>query len=200
VQLPLRAPLTVKLVPAGGIRVTILTPDGRPAPEAFVVAEKSGGGGDLQALHTFSHAKPTAAGELLLQPLEPGEYRVEAQHRRFSPSAPSAVTVTTEVAAATLRLRPALSVRGVMVDELGRPLAGLAFIIASQRVVSGPDGSFAVEGLAPGEYPLALPPEDQVTNDGHREEPRVLAGDQSAIVEIPVGMQARARSRKGARP
>jgi protocatechuate 3,4-dioxygenase beta subunit len=133
-------------------------------------------------------------GEFRIHSLAPGDYYVQASPRFEPPNAQNTPTVTTKIAptfypgatdvagaqssaigaGATLTgieiglLRAqAFSIRGVVVDEEGRPVAnamvmlthdptqGIPTFTPSSQARTAPDGSFAIEGIVNGSYRLS---------------------------------------------
>jgi protocatechuate 3,4-dioxygenase beta subunit len=131
-------------------------------------------------------------GEFRLHSLAPGEYYVQATPRIGPPNAPSTPSAlilaptfypgTTEVAAAEpitigvgamlgdieigILQVPAFSIKGIIVDEAGTPVANAAVMVSSDpllgenfvgspsRTRTAADGTFSIEGMASGTYRL----------------------------------------------
>lgn len=140
---------------------------GNPISGAMVVAmghHRRGGG----------RATTNENGEYLIENLRPGEYRVTANARGYIPKHyPEPVTV--EAGQITPNINFALapmapppepgSISGMVTDaNTGKPIAGAVVMakLASRRhhrhfarAITGPDGTYTIENLIPGEYRVA---------------------------------------------
>ena len=165
---------------------------GAPVPEATVRAELSGGGGGPRRMPRFmgggdDEVMTDAEGRFELSGLAPGTWTVTASHPEWSEST---VTVELEDAPATadLRLGRGGTIGGLVVAG-GRPVGGAEVGLAEagdagmrgfgggQSSLTGEDGRFRFERLAPGRYSLSAtlrsqsssPVEAVVTGDAAQE-------------------------------
>lgn len=132
-----------------------------------------------------------APGLLVFPRLRSGSQKIDVMapgfaRRRLDLEIP--VDQTTEV---EVRLEPDVPIRGIVVDQLGRPVprTGLAYMpgfnepgstaIEQESVETGPDGTFTIRGLAAGRYLVYL----RDVNGQLHEEVAVTPGDPIRLVE-----------------
>jgi hypothetical protein len=184
----------IALQRGGVIAGRVLSPTGEPMAEARVTAmRRPPGAPGGRLMMAGPGATANDLGEFRLHSLPPGDYYIQASPRFEPPNARSApvasVTAptfypgTTDAASAQLvtigagatlngieigLLRaPAYSIKGIVVDEDGRPVANAAIMLMPDPVqgippFAGPsrprsaaDGSFAMEGVRSGSYRLS---------------------------------------------
>lgn len=125
-------------VPAGHVLVHVLSPDGEPVPGARLSLAPRPPGADpipLGRTDLRGASIATVAADLL-----PG--RLRAEHPDFGPGD---TFVTAEIREATLRLGRTVSVRGVVVDESGRPVAAARVTFDYRPQAADGDGSGSFE-------------------------------------------------------
>ena len=185
----------VVLLQRGGVIAgRVLSPGGEPVSEARVIALRHGSAAPGGRLMVAGPVVTTNdLGEFRLHSLAPGDYYIQATPRFEPPnvrSTPAATKVastfypgTTDVAAAqTITLgagatlngidiamlrASTFSIRGVAIDEEGRPVENAMLLLMSDpmqgvptlsppaQARSGADGSFALESILSGSYRLS---------------------------------------------
>ena len=188
---------------------------GRPVLDATVRAELSGAAGPAGCHRLMGggddRSRPTPKGHYELTGLAPGTWTVTASHPEWSEST---VTVELEDAPATadLRLGRGGTIGGVVLAA-GRPVGGAEVGLAEagdagmrgfgggQSSLTGEDGRFRFERLAPGRYSLSAtlrsqssaPAEAMVTGDSAQEVTLTLtegAAIHGTISGLPEGQLA----------
>lgn len=145
------------------IRGRVLDPDGRPAPEVYVIASPGSNGLGPQT-------SSGSDGTFVLGPLAPGRYEVaaDANGRLASPDPVEAEAGASDV---LLRLRAGGGLRARVVDSrTGKPCTAEMLLtprISTRGVFgqgtgfgAGEDGIVDKDGLIPGDYDLAARTED----------------------------------------
>lgn len=189
---PVAAPV-IALQRGGVIAGRVLSPSGEPVAEARVMAMRRPPGAPAGRLAMSGPpAMTNDLGEFRLHSLAPGEYYVQATPRIGPPNArstPSATMLaptfypgTTEMANAQpvtigggatlgsieigILQVPAFSIKGIVVDEAGAPVANAAVMLGADpslgvpsfggpsRTRTAADGTFSIEGVASGTYRL----------------------------------------------
>jgi protocatechuate 3,4-dioxygenase beta subunit len=148
------------LAPAGAIVGEVVDASGRPVDSFHVTARPVGG----DATSPFA-PRSTASGAFRIEDVVPGRYALLVTSSEHADEVVSDVDVTADrtTDVGRIRLGPAGIVRGTVVDAAGRPVAGAAVMVRSQRdyehgylshgqpqAHSSPEGSFEVRGLNPG--------------------------------------------------
>lgn len=173
--------LAIELQPAGEIAGRVLAPDGRPLGGCPVVAYSETGDRYTPSASTKDD------GTFVVRGLADGTYRLEARPPEFeragyvSVSAPLRGAKATGVAVGAkgveIRLTGGLSIRGVLLDAAGKPLAS-AWVRAEARSsddldpeertwILGPGaqtdtaGRFTLSGLATAHYRIVQVPDPQ---------------------------------------
>ena len=184
----------IALQRGGVIAGRVLSPAGEPMAEARVMPMRRppGGAAGGRLMMSGPPATTNDLGEFRLHSLAPGDYYLQASPRfegTTARSGPSAVIIaptfypgTTDTATAQsvsvgggatltgIEIRvlqvPAFSIKGIVVDEAGTPVANAAVMLSSDPsvgmpMVSGPsrtrtaaDGTFTIESVASGTYRL----------------------------------------------
>jgi protocatechuate 3,4-dioxygenase beta subunit len=144
----------------GGLVGVVHDPAGQPVAHAQVVAETAGAPG---ALFARTSATTDASGRFEIRDLPPGPARLEARASGFAPSPRTDAESRADAAGpeVVLTLRPALALRGRVVDPDGQPLEGARVLArAGGSLLDAPvarsdaDGRFAFTELGVGPYDL----------------------------------------------
>ena len=161
-----------------GYRVSgrVVSPDGGPVPGATVgVTAKGGGSGNpMAAMFGGGGAQRSATtdetGAFVVTGLQDGPYEVTAEAPAFLPGTVAGVLPGAEDV--VVSLGAAATIRGIVVSQAdGTPVAGaqvrrkgkaqrgagnpfMAAFARDPAVVSAADGTFAIEGIAPGAYEI----------------------------------------------
>jgi len=186
--------VTVRLHRGLAIRGRVLTPTGEPAQRALI----RGSAADDSSFANENMNDPE--GRFVLGPLEAGEYRLIATSTGEYVESESVVVRTGDVDV-VLQLRRGGAVRGIVVDAstgiacsadmLVNPRDPTTWSMRSER--SRDDGSFEIDGLAPGTYDVAASTEDG--RIGLASGLRVEAGASGEEVRIAVTAGAKVRVR-----
>lgn len=132
---------------------------GNPIPNALVTAQGRNNAG--------GQAYTDERGHYLIENLEPGHYRVRAEHRHYEPGAygsPVRVMANQPSTGIHIRLRPRQrdpgAITGRVTDRAtGEPIPG-AVVVArgpngGARGLTNRNGEYAIRGLQPGRYQVA---------------------------------------------
>lgn len=99
-----------------------------------------------------------AGGGSRFEQLPPGDYELNVQQPGYLDSVRRKVTLkagaVSEVVA--IELTPLGAIEGKVLDEAGKPLAGVSVNLAGASQVSDREGFFVFEGVAPGSYQIAI--------------------------------------------
>ena len=179
-----RQPLEVELAQATHIAGHVLGDTGTGLPDAEVEAVRSDADPGCVGCRLAVRTGPD--GSFQLYPLAAGEYTVRAAHDRYLGAEARGVKPTDDL---KLTLRPGAGLRGTIQDP-DQPAAIHA--TASLRAADGtavrpprlvdPNGTFLLEGLAPGEYTLVVESADALPR--RAETAVTLAAGASAGVDI----------------
>ena len=192
-------------VSAGGtVRGRVLTVRGTPVAGADVRASRSGG--DPRAKRNWKWARSEKDGSFELRGVAAGSYSLDASHDRQPPrkdpltvEVPPGGEVTADVT-----FDDSGSIRGVVVDDRGKPVAGAKVKTTSDRwswagdgTGTRDDGSFVLDGVPAGEHRVvAIRGEwDEMrkpnsTDDDVQGERVTVAAGQSASVRLVVESQS----------
>jgi hypothetical protein len=122
---------------------------GQPVPKGSVVLWKDGRGTPT----------PFSEGRFAAALAKPGKYRVELRGPGFAKSAQELLVEQGQVYRMNFTLQPGGVIRGKVVDESGRPVQdGDVFYKdgnTSYGVSIDRDGTYKIEGLAPGQYKVS---------------------------------------------
>ncbi|NOK12515.1 carboxypeptidase-like regulatory domain-containing protein, partial [Corallococcus exercitus] len=140
--------VTLVLEAAGRLLVTVVDEDGQPVPNPQLLLRTVAG--DL----IRRDAVPTGA-LAELGPLAPGEYVLEGQAEGFT-AAQLPARVAQGETPLELELAKATVIRGQVIDEYGRPAAGVSVLVqpTGEVVNAGEDGRFTAQVPMPGLYTL----------------------------------------------
>ena len=180
------------------IRGTVKSAGGEPVGGAEVSARSAGG--DPRAQRSWGWDESEEDGSFAIEGLVAGRYKVSAESERF-PGAKDPVQV--EVSAggeATLELRLEASSRiaGDVVDERGRPVAGVQVVATGsarwdwKSTLTRDDGGFTLEGVRPGKQRVTAMRE-QGWGNALRAPGSSDDDDQGQRVEVKPGATARVR-------
>ncbi|MEO0073052.1 MAG: carboxypeptidase-like regulatory domain-containing protein, partial [candidate division WOR-3 bacterium] len=132
---------------------------GNPVPNALVTAQGRNNSG--------GQAYTDERGHYLIENLEPGQYRVRAEHRHYEPGAygsPVRVMANQPTTGVHIRLRPKQQEPGVITGRVtdratGEPISGAAVVARGPsgggRATTNRNGEYAIQGLQPGRYQVA---------------------------------------------
>lgn len=195
--------LDLKL-PGGSIRGRVLGPDGAPAANVPLTAEREGRA-TIFAFDMGRSQETAEDGTFTITNLRPGSYTLRVGNSGFagafgrSPRFGTAVVTGLELKdGATLdgieiRLEGPCTIQGVVRSGDGKPISGAAVFVrdSAGRVInplsscmSNTDGRFKFEGAAPGTYSLSARREQMTT----RESGAVRAGD-GEVAEVELVME-----------
>ncbi|MFP2895598.1 carboxypeptidase regulatory-like domain-containing protein [Corallococcus sp. 4LFB] len=140
--------VTLVLEAAGRLLVTVVDEEGQPVPNPQLLLRTVAG--DL----IRRDAVPTGA-LAELGPLAPGEYVLEGQAEGFT-AAQLPARVAQGETPLELELAKATVIRGQVIDEYGRPAAGVSVLVqpTGEVVNAGEDGRFMAQVPMPGLYTL----------------------------------------------
>lgn len=206
----------MKLARASAIAGTVIEEGSRRPVSGVRVAVYSQGGPGFARRRAERAGRTDARGRFRVGGLAGRPYTVEATKDGFLPASIAGVTAASaSPGSASLALRRAASIAGRVTDEKGQAVAGAkvkitremgvrrmirgmssnpASFLASQGVVTGPDGSFKLRGLAP-ERNLAL----EATKTGYATASRpgvtIKAGEALKDVALVLrrGLEAKSR-------
>lgn len=186
----------------------VLEPDGSPAGDASVsIADREEGGVGAWMSFGGRAARTDAEGRFVLEGLDMGDQSVRASHADY-PSLTRDVEIGEGSNSITLTFDAGLSVSGRVVDRGGAPVAGANAYLRpagsgwrAGRAETGPDGSFVIEGMKPGEYEASAsasgyssPEETQRVTlvEGQAPAPLELVLSESAVIRGRViGLESR---------
>jgi protocatechuate 3,4-dioxygenase beta subunit len=181
----------VRLAVGAAVRATVRTPDGEPAPGAWVVVRPSAPSSPDRGPSSWAHGEEPGDvrvgrtgddGTCVVRGLTPGRFRVAAFTERTLPSVVEAEGGAGEVAAAEVRLVPGASLRvEVAWRGTGKPVAGARVTVdrpeAGQswpgpaplaKVRSDATGVAAIEGIdALEEFRVTVVPPDFADDTVH---------------------------------
>jgi protocatechuate 3,4-dioxygenase beta subunit len=178
------------------IRGAVKTSTGEPVAGAEVSARSAGG--DPRAQRIWGWDVCEEDGTFALEGLVGGRYKVSAESERFpEPKDPLAVEVAEGgEASVEIVLEPTGTIAGEVVDERGRPVAGVQVVASgSQRwdwksTLTRDDGTFSLEGVRPGRQRVTAMRErgwgDALRAPGSSDD-----DDQGQKVEVAAGGAAR---------
>ena len=165
VHLPRSSPLVVELSASAFVSGTVVTKEGAPAGGAEVLAF----GGAFAPVKVAASESGTFSLEV-----GPGQVRLSATKGRDAGALASPVSLRPGESRGglVLALLPAAAIAGTVVDDRGAPLAGATVAVSPRdppdrgyaspapppraRVETSKDGSYAAEGLAAGEWDVAV--------------------------------------------
>lgn len=144
----LRASITLKLVPAGSLAVSVIDEQGQPVPaptiELFTVSSKR------------ISTRVAQTGELtVLGPIAAGAYELRVSAAGFT-STKDPVVVKAGESPLEVTLEHAVTIAGTVVDEYGRPAPGVTVLVTPTGDTPRADaeGHFSVSVPSPGLYVL----------------------------------------------
>ncbi|MCI0340859.1 MAG: sigma-70 family RNA polymerase sigma factor [Planctomycetales bacterium] len=183
------AEVTVTLEAAGAVLARVLDPQGRPCPGAEVWVQRATPDllGDRNLLRLVGEPLRTvrtdSEGIARLAAIGPGPARVLGRAHGLVPAEAARVDVAAAGAPAevTLRMEPPVEIRGRVVDDSGRGVAGISVEALGDlgaAATSGPGGEFAIVGLARLRYRLAAATEGWADSGS----PVTADGGQSGVV------------------
>lgn len=148
----------IEVSPADELEVSVLQ-DARPTPE-FTVSVTAAGErvpDDPSEWGTRARSRETGSdGRILFDDLPPGRYVVIGIGEAGRAGPFEVVVEGGARAKLALQVQPAGIVEGVVRDEFGKPLTGIAVFVLNddnfRMTQSGPDGVFRVSGLETGTY------------------------------------------------
>jgi RNA polymerase sigma factor (sigma-70 family) len=128
--------------------------DGRPLSGIAISATQRGGRGDSVV------ARSGADGAFRLRGLPDGVFDLAAERDPYPGTEPLLPARRFGVPGGTsgveFVLGATLSLQGIVVDEDGRPVSGLALVAGASQAVTREDGSFVLSGLASGRHAIRL--------------------------------------------
>jgi hypothetical protein len=137
----------------------VMQEDDRPVAGADVLLSSTDGAGGGESRTTTDDA-----GRFIVSDLAPGRYEARARKGALTGQFPGRVAVglTEAVSGVEIRVARGRAISGRVVDAQGtpvphatvqaRPLADFGAVASHLRSLSGPNGTFALEGLMPGSY------------------------------------------------
>jgi|GEM_PF-6698830 len=107
--------------------------------------------------HYIDAAKTTSAadGSFLLKDLSPGEYMYQLKADAYSVK-PGTIHVTEDPCYLELVLEKAATIKGLIKDEQGKPVAGVRIAAENVSAESDSAGRYVLKGLPPGSFYLSL--------------------------------------------
>lgn len=175
-----REGLRIELERGGSLAGRVTGPDGQPLAEAMVNAASN------LVWHDLGE-RTDGDGNYRIDGLPEGVLQVRAMHPDFLPAVRE-VTVGSGDLRLDLRLEAGHRVSGRVIDEAGAPLAGAWVRIGGspmggmiRPVSSRADGSFEIDGVAPGTWRVGASKEGYVVAG---EEPEVEVGGPVSGVEV----------------
>ena len=184
--------LTLHLEKGATLRGTVVGPEGSPVAGvqvALVQQRRSGGGMDWLSA-PGKRGKSDGEGRFLLQSLEPGKRSVKATRAGYPPVTRD-LTLKEGSNSILLTLPAGSSVKGRVADRQGAPIAGARVRLTrvgggSGSGESGPEGSFLIEGLAPGEYQAYASASGFLPTS---ERPRVSVGERGEMPSVELVLE-----------
>ena len=172
VEAPTAEPIVVELQPARTLSGRVVGPDGEPVPEAEIMTVVQTGFGGFSS---STLGRTDAAGEFRGSGLKPGSLDLHVVARGYRETLWKGVQIPQDrdPEPVTITMEPGALLEGRAVDQEGNPVAKVRVHIQPkvrpeiwtsrrlfERPVTGADGVFRVEDLAPGEYAVSgLSPE-----------------------------------------
>lgn len=148
----------IVLAPGGTVEGRVLSPEGRPVPNAQVsVAETAS-----QGMMVFSsvQTKTDGDGRYRLDGVPPGPRTLEATAEGYRRGVRD-VEVTAETRTVDFELERGLEVAGRVVDDAGNPIPSVQVVLTAGRnffdalrAITGADGGFRISGVQDGTYNL----------------------------------------------
>lgn len=188
--------LTIELATAGAAQELgsatltgiVVDAGGDPVPGAIVRAEpvRRGPRGPHGDAHLTAGGRAAAGddGRFVIAGLDPGPHVALASDRERAPASAEVTLVARSRADVRLALAVGAVLHGVVRDAGGEPVAASSIVVSQMdglrgrvvavRTVIDREGTFAIDGLAPGEYRV------QATAHGH-----APSGPGSGIAELP---------------
>ena len=151
-------------MPASEITGVVYSPDGTPVSRVGVSLRPTGGGMGMGGVSGMRYEATGEDGDFTFQRLRPGSYVVQAGGRDWNDEPTGAVSVIVSVSEGErtevrLALQEAGTIEGVILGQDGSPIEGATVFFrisggtvqtSRQPVISGGDGNFRNNGLAPG--------------------------------------------------
>jgi hypothetical protein len=151
-------------MPASEITGVVYGPDGTPVSRVGISLRPTGAGMGMGGVSGMRYETTGEDGGFAFQRLRPGNYVVQAGGRDWNDEPTGAVSVTVSVAEderadVRLELQEAGTIEGVILGQDGSPIEGATVFFrvgggtvqtSRQPVISGGDGKFRNNGLAPG--------------------------------------------------
>jgi len=151
-------------MPASEITGVVYGPDGNPADGVGISLRPTGAGMGMGGVSGMRYESTEEDGSFAFQRLRPGDYVVQAGGREWNDEPTGAVSVTVSIAEderaeVRLELQEAGTIEGVVLGQDGSPIEGATVFFrvgggsvqtSRQPVISGGDGKFRNNGLAPG--------------------------------------------------
>lgn len=135
-----------------GARGVVVDDAGKPVSGVLVSARRESGGG-------WASATTAKDGGFVLVGLREGSWSLSTSHERFAEAeAKLVVAEGQEPAPLRIQLETGATLRGKVVDEDGRPVAGLEIRVTGsswRHTVTRDDGSYAILGLPTGSVELS---------------------------------------------
>ncbi len=195
---------TIQVRPSLPIDGVVVAEDGTPLHGAWVTTEPQS---DVDSGFGSTYATSDGAGRFRLDPIAPGSYtlvvRATVPGRSLRPESRVADVVA---GASDVRIvvGSAPTLAGRVVGPAGEPVAkagvtavGTADAMATASVVTLPDGSFEVIGLADGEHRVMVEPPGDIAMGGRsvmgrrylRAEVRAVAGARNVTIRLAAGAE-----------
>lgn len=168
-------PVEIVLERTGLLRGEVLDPEGSPVTGARVTVHPKGTDAGVVGpgleMEPERTVRTDAEGIFELAELRPGRYGIDAYREGFLTSASRVVDVApgAAVEGIGLRLRDGAIVEGWVLAESGRPVEGADVVFGRPAARTGPDGSFVVEAVKPGETTIEVRHPDYVWHQETRE-------------------------------
>lgn len=149
----------IVLAPGGTVEGRVLSPEGRPVPNARVSVAEPGS----DAFSAFSRVRATTDGDgrYRLDGVPPGPQTLEATAEGYRRGVRD-VEVTAETRTIDFELERGLEVSGRVVDDAGHPVPSAQVMLVAGRnffdalrAISGADGAFRIPGVQDGTYSLS---------------------------------------------